>query len=429
MTQPEPMGPPSSHGPRRMEIPVCPVPHDWSRYGLDQIAAMLRRQSPEAGQAAVTMWTAIETLCQELADRLRKALKDLEARWPTGQQAADAFQMWGASLARAMDDTAETARRNRPVAANLNEEINRARARIDELMSQRARYQELEQSRGSLIANAAHVGNELLDGDLDFTGWRSALDRDAREVMANLEQKIYNYALDLYADQLYKPPVGEERRFPDIPQDSAAGETIGVGWGGSGFVRPADGGSGVWEPPAGSAAPGGDPVPDSDQVPRSGPAPISGPGRSGDTVLDGVVPGPGGAAGASPKGPGGAFLDTPWGRVLAPGGVIGAPATGGIGVGTTPGGPNSAAGPAAAGLAPTTGPATRAAGGPGIVPFVPPMVPGRAGSGTASSTGGRRSRPGLPGVFETPEGPPGIIRPPAEPVEHHPGPGVIGIDR
>jgi hypothetical protein len=415
-----------------MEIPVCPVPHDWSRYSLDQIAAMLRRQSPEAGQAAVTMWTAIETLCQELADRLRKALKDLEARWPTGQQAADAFQMWGASLARAMDDTAETARRNRPVAANLNEEINRARARIDELMSQRARYQELEQSRGSLIANAAHVGNELLDGDLDFTGWRSALDRDAREVMASLEQKIYNYASDLYADRLYEPPVGPVRDMLDVrPGDGLT--SIGVA---DGFLHSSGGWSGVWEPSDSSTMSGRSPVPASEPAlprgsgPDGNPTPVTGSGPGGDTVLDGLVPGPGsGAAGAPPTGPGGAFLDTPWGRVLAPGGVIGAPVTGGIGVGPTPGGPNSATAPAAAGLVSTTGSATRAAGGPGLVPLVPPMVPGRAGSGTASSTGGRRSRPGLPGVFDTPEGPPGVIQPPAEPAEHHPGPGVIGIDR
>jgi hypothetical protein len=74
MTQPTPMGPPSSQtlGPKRMEPAICPVPNDWSRYGLEQIAAMLRRHPREAGYAAETMWRAIETLCREQADRLQK---------------------------------------------------------------------------------------------------------------------------------------------------------------------------------------------------------------------------------------------------------------------------------------------------------------------------------------------------------------------
>ncbi|MBX6752294.1 MAG: hypothetical protein IRY85_21975, partial [Micromonosporaceae bacterium] len=200
MTQPTPVGPPANTpGPKRMEPLVCPVPNDWSRYGLEQIAAMLRRHPREAGYAAETMWQAIETLCREQADRLQKALKDLAARWPPEQQASIAFQDWGASLVEAMQFTADTASRNRPVAGNIATEIDRARERIEVLMSERARYQEIEQSRGSLIANAAHAGNALLDGDLDLSGWRTALDRDAREVMADLEQKIYNYARDLYA--------------------------------------------------------------------------------------------------------------------------------------------------------------------------------------------------------------------------------------
>src|SRR5690606_35358236 len=143
MTRPTPMGPPApAPGPKRMEPLVCPVPNDWSRYGLEQIAAMLRRHPQDAGYAAETMWRAIETLCREQADRLQKALKDLEARWPTDQQAAIVFQDWGASLVRAMRNTADTASRNRPVPANIRDEIDRARARIEHLMSERARYQE-----------------------------------------------------------------------------------------------------------------------------------------------------------------------------------------------------------------------------------------------------------------------------------------------
>ena len=425
MTQPTPMGPPApqTSGPTRMEPLVCPTPYDWSRYGLEQIAAMLRRHPREAGYAAETMWRAIETLCREQADRLQKALNDLAARWPTDQQASIAFQDWGATLVEAMQFTADTASRNRPVAANIAAEIDRARERIEVLMSERARYQELEQSRGSFVAHLAHAGNELLDGDLDLSGWRAALDRDAREIMADLEQKIYNYARDLYADQPYEPPVGPRRRFPEVVEDSAAGGTSGAGWGGSSVVPSAGGWSSTWAPPGGFPVPGGGPD-------QAGTPAGSGPG---DTVLDGVLPGPGGGpAGPLPDGPspGGAFVDTPWGRVLAPGGVIGSPAAGAVGgVGTAPGGPGAVSGPAAAGLVPGTGAAARPASGSGVVPLVPPLMPSRPGSGATSTASGRRRRPGLPSVFDTPDGPPGVIQPSPEPADHDPGPGVIGIDR
>jgi hypothetical protein len=62
-----------------------------------------------------------------------------------------------------------------------------------------------------------------------------------------------------------------------------------------------------------------------------------------------------------------------------------------------------------------------------MVPFMPPMAPGRPGVAGASAPGKRRR--GLKSVFEVPEGQPAVIRPADEPVEHDPGPGVIGIDR
>jgi len=420
MTQPEATGV-SEHQPRPLPVPMpyCPDPHDWSRYGLNEIAAMLRRHSPEAGPAAVTMWNAIETLCREQATRLRKALQNLRDQWPPTQEASIEFQKWGDSLARAMEDTAEVAYQNRSAAANISTEIERARARVETLMSEQARYQQLEQNHGSLIANATHFGNELLNGDLDFSSWRATLDRDAREIIADLEQKVYNYALAIYADPPYEPPVGPPRR-PEPVQDSPAGAMAAMAWGSGGFVTPG-GRPDAWAPD-GFSVPGGG----SDQLET----PIAGP--NGGTVLDGVGPGAGGAAASPPPGgatAGGAFMDTPWGRVLAPGGVIGSPAVGGVSVGPTPSGYSPTTGPATGGHTSAAGAATRPSNGAGLVPFVPPVMPSRATSSTASTASGRRNRPGLPSVFETPDGPPGIIQPPTEPTHQDPGPGVIGIDR
>jgi Histone deacetylase complex, SIN3 component len=392
-------------------MPYCPNPHDWSRYGLNQIAAMLRRHSPEAGPAAVTMWSAIETLCREQATRLRKALQDLEAQWPPTQEASLAFQEWGLTLVLAMENTAEVAHQNRSAAANISTEIERARARVETLMSEQARYQDLEQSGGTLLADAAYFGNELLEGHFDWRTWRAGLDRDARDIIADLEQKVYNYALAIYADPPYKPPV-QIRREPPEPSGGGQPEgTAGAGWGNGGFST-SGGWSNRWTPPDGITLPGGGP----NELP-------------GETVLDGVGPGGGGVTASALPGAataGEVFVDTPSGRVLAPGGVIGSPAAGGVG--TTPGGPGSVTSPVTGGPTPT-GSATRTPGGPGMVPFVPPVMPGRPASNTASTSSGRRSRPGMPSVFETPDGPPGIIQPPAEPTHHDPGPGVIGIDR
>jgi uncharacterized membrane protein len=410
MTQPEATGAPE-HRPTLLPVPMpyCPDPHDWSRYRLNQIAAMLRRHSPEAGPAAITMWNAIETLCREQATRLRKALQNLRDQWPPTQEASIEFQKWGDSLARAMEDTAEVAHQNRSAAANISTEIERARARVETLMSEQARYQQLEQSGGTLIANATHFGNELLNGNLEIS-WRATLDRDAREIIADLEQKIYNYALAIYADPPYKPPLIDGREPPQPGEGGLPYGTAGTGWGNGGFST-SGGWSNTWTPPDGITLPGG-----GSNEP------------TGDTVLDGIQPGSAGPA-SSGSLAGGVFVDTPWGRVLAPGGVIGSPTSGGVSVGTTPGGPNPATSPATGGLTPAAGGAARTGGAPGMVPFVPPVMPGRTTPNTASATSGRRSRPGLPSVFETPEGPPGIIQPAAEPTHHDPGPGVIGIDR
>lgn len=409
-----------------LAMPYCPGPHDWSAYNLDQIAAMLRRQSPEAGAAATTMWRAIETLCSEQATRLRNALQALAEHWPPTQEASRAFQSWGDSLARAMENTAEVARLNRSVADNISTEIDHARIRIEGLMSDQARYQELEQSHGSLAANASHFGKELLDGDLTFSSWRTTLDHDAREIMADLEEKVYNYALQLYADPPYRPPLTEKK----TPESVSLTTTTGDGWSGGGLAASAAGAS-AWIPPGGFPTPGTASVPGSPPVSGLGPTDPATATGPGNTVLDGVIPdvnrGTPTPTTALPPAPGGGFVDTPLGRVLAPGGVIGTP-SGSTGIGTTPGTPGMTTSPSPIGPAPGAAAAARPAGGPGLVPFIPPMVPGRIET-TTGTKGGRRSRRGLPSVFDTPDGPPGVIQPPPEPTNHDPGPGVIGIDR
>jgi hypothetical protein len=402
---------------------LCRTPHDWSRYSLEQIWGMVGRQSSVTGQVSADLWASILTLCREKAFRIEQALEKLRVYWPETQEAARMFQAWGASLVSALQCTAETARLNLQVVLNIKEELASARGRVSALMELRNEYQAEEQARQAMAMEYF--------APLD---WRPELERQACEVMADLENKIYTYALELYADPPFRPPLS-------VPVDATDGEAIDGSTagptapyaGGSVFtpptwlpprwetdvdpLLPADPGSGSAPGSGGATVPGGAPGP--------GGAPIS----DGDTALGGGIGGPGGGGGPGHVpgvvGPGGVFVETPGGRVVGPGGVIGGP---GAGQGATPGGP------AAPGIAggPLVAPGVGAAGrppGPGMVPFVPPMM-GQPGSrGTTGASGSRRGqRQGLPSVFQVPEAPPAVIQAPEEP-EHDPGPGVIGIDR
>jgi hypothetical protein len=198
--------------------------------------------------------------------------------------------------------------------------------------------------------------------------------------MAQLEADIDTEAAKIIADEPYAPlgPVGIDPGGADPPQSTIQqGQLID--------------------------ATGGDPS-----------------GRE-ETVLDGTADVSEAAAGMLPSGlPAGSgmwsgsgstsFVDTPVGRVLAPGGVIGSPAG------------DADALPRSERLSTTTN--------TGMVPVLPPMTANQqSAEALAGSTSIRRTRPGRNSFFRVPAALPAVITPPEEPGSHDPGPGVIGIDR
>jgi hypothetical protein len=111
---------------------------------------------------------------------------------------------------------------------------------------------------------------------------------------------------------------------------------------------------------------------------------------------------------------------------MAPGGVIGEP----IGAGVAPSSAAAAVVRAAGAsrLMPVEGTVARTANGS----FVAPpggVIGGGPGGGLGRPGAGGRRRADDDQSFAVQEGVPGVLFPPVEPDEHHPGPGVIGIDR
>jgi hypothetical protein len=246
------------------------------------------------------------------------------------------------------------------------------------------------------------------------SGWREDLDRQARDLMTAADR-------DLLEARTRVTPVPNARGYdidypwPPPPAGGGGGDFSGAGFSGGGALT-----SPSYNPPVGQ--PGVPPWDEGETPP------------SWDPVLDGGTPPPGG--GPIPGGPGtypgsgpSPWVKTPIGPALAPGVVIGQP------------GPISGA-RSASGLLPMGGaggrPGTAGAGAAKGGYVAPPggMIGGRPqagkGSGTPPTAGPgtrRRRRPADDDGWAVAAGVPGVLVPDPEPDEHHPGPGVIGIDR
>jgi hypothetical protein len=245
-------------------------------------------------------------------------------------------------------------------------------------MEEAAEYREIEARQGIEAADRLYATRRHLAGTP--VSWWRGLDAEAQEVAAHAEKVVDDLHPLIKTDDPFKPLSG-------TPKHQLPPELEGAG--GPGVVQ-ASGPSHIrdWDDPA----------------------------SIGETTLDGSVPttepsGSGRATGASGFLADRSFVDTPAGRVLAPGGVIGPPELGRAG---GPGTPGSTARPGASA---------------GMV--LPPMMglPGGSGATSSGAPSGRRSRRGLPSVFEVPSSQPAVLCPPDHSPVHDPGPGVIGIDR
>jgi hypothetical protein len=256
------------------------------------------------------------------------------------------------------------------------------RRKVAELMTEAQEYELVEAQAGRPAADdlfySRYVGGHAPPFGVTIP-WQTGLDRIAQQMLAHLEAAIDSHAGRIALDMPYEPQSpGEFYRKPMPDHDATRdGQSLG-----------SLGGTLGWPD---------EPVLDGGLRPQAA--------FDGDQSV-GAVPGDGGGWAGERS-----FVDTPAGRVLPPGGVIGAP---GPATSVPPGGLGSA----------------RPTGGSGMVPMVPPLGPSQPGSlASSASPPGKRARRGLPSVFQVPEGPPAVLLPSQEPTVHDPGPGVIGIDQ
>jgi hypothetical protein len=357
---------------------VTARPADWSRYGLGWIWLMLEPESRASGQITADMWARMRRLCAEEADLVEQALQQLAQRWPLTQPAAVAFQELGAHLVAAMRATSENAVWNGNVVDVITTQLAKARGVVAGLMEEAAEYREIEARQGIEAADRLYATRRHLAGTP--VSWWRGLDAEAQEVAAHAEKVVDDLHPLIKTDDPFEFSGGRFSAPPPTPPIR----------GGSRGPAGHTGQSHNWDAPE----------------------------VGGRTVLDGVpsLPAPPIAGSTTGTGAGrsdGSFVDTPAGRVLGPGGVIGAPARDAKTLSATASGLGAPARPFAA-AAP--------------LPMMPPMIMGQATAPEPSGQAAvRRRRSGLPSVFEATPGPPPVIRPPDEPV-HDPGPGVFGID-
>lgn len=354
---------------------------NWAQYSLDDIWVMVQRESPESAQITVDIWRRTVELCTEESAQILAALYKLAEHWPSTQPAAQAFLSRALYLVRGMEKLARDAAVNGNVVSAMAGEVVIAANKIENLRNAAARQQKQHDQQ------PAQTRNRQSPRSQSVPAWREELNWQARQVMFEAETKVYADSNQLVGYGQYKdpepwPPVqtNEEPvsppRVPGLP-----------GWFGSG-----------WTPGLASA----DPVSASDEPPDD------------DTVLAGSPQSsPTFPAGTGPSGAGwrdgGASLHAPTGAVLTPGGVVVSSPLG--------------AGQGTRGSVPRAGLA-------GMPPMVPP--PGNRGAtgstGAPMSAAGRR-RPRRDDSWVIPSGGAAVLEPQPDPIEHDPGPNVIGMDR
>ena len=351
---------------------------------------------------AADAWRRTADLCDEQADQLESALRRLAERWPVSQPASLAFQTWARTLVASMRTSASVATNNGSVVANVTGELAVTVNAIARLKGQATHHLRLEDDRRN--APTSYVGVSEYDGPMPPDNWRHDLDQQAREIMRRSEALI----------------VAEAARVQDVAAfrvDIDPTDGIDIG-GDDRATHPNprfDPGSWPAWPTLATTASSQQASPD---VPH-GDDPVL-DGTTG-TTADGTYGVLGRGSEANAARIGATFVETPVGHALAPGGIIG----GNRPIDGFGSGPQRSA--------PTANATARTSASPAMVPMVPPMAGARSGqSGGAAggqSVGGQRRRGGRDDEWVVPQGGPAVIEPRPDPIQHDPGPGVIGLDR
>ena len=383
--------------------PAPAGPYDaWQVYGLDQLWEMVRDEDGVASFTQVGAWHRMAELCSEQADQLQRALDQLMVHWPARPgSAAELFQQTVVRMIGSMRDSAATAAATRQPLTDITMALGRAKDELGVLVARKAAYERQEKE---LAARGVYPGRgataALAPSDqVPPEGWRQQLDQQARRIMSSTDA-----AVGAASGQIRSPaPYQFDARIEPLQHDLLApGGAVG---------RP------VPPVPFPGIDPPRSPGEPSGHAPLESGAPVLAGARSLPSELASLGIGDGSpVAGDSQVRP---FSRSSSGSVLVPGAVIGGLPVKGSGTPT----PRQSLSEAAR--------SSTSRDGSIMTPPGRGMVGGSGGpSSAAIRPGGRRRRRNDPtDPWAVPRGGPSVLEPDPEPVDHDPGPGVIGIDR
>jgi hypothetical protein len=382
-------------GDEEAAIRVCPATRRaWDYYSLDHIWAMLRDEDGVDNYRQAAAWYRMANLCTDQADQLEKALAQLMARWPPNPgSAAQSFKIWVEEFILSLRDSAAAAQANEGPLITITRLLSQAKDQVGQLVQQHVESDRAERDWAAAASNAFGV----VPPSPVEPGWREALEGKARDIMFATDAAIGEAASQFRAPTPFvQVSIGD----PSVPVDPDP------------VLRQ--------RPPL---------VPSPKFVSAS--PPVAGTTTHDDLGVDSDADGailagaPLPFPGQLDQGSVSPFVDTPVGRVLAPGGIIAA-TVGPVAIGnpadrdgTGPGGSAGASDMRSASAVP--GMMAPPLGRPG------PGSPERGGAVRSAGRRRRRSDPEDPWLPRA--GGPSVLEPAPEPDWFDPGPNVIGIDR
>jgi hypothetical protein len=393
---------PANQPPQRV-LPGCT---DYSPYSLDELWAMIS-QPDTLSQTQIDGWLNMAILCQDQADTLTRALASLADHWPPTQGSASAaFTTMFQGLVASMTEDASAAQKMSGTLSDIVGTLATAKNRMQPLMDQQTHFGHMESATRNPNIAAARLAPHAPDG------WQADLHQQATSIMASTDARI---------DALAATMPTFVALMVNVPGRDDGNQSLSQAAGGSltrvpESLRPGSpsAASSLLPGTIGLVGSPRDPTPAGSRVAS---APV-------DTMLQGEpVLEPLTAAPDDPK----VYNSGPVAAIAAPMG-------------------NNSSSSESLGSTTTALPYGEAdAGGRGANAGSLMVPPGVGGGRPPSITGQRPIRPGGRAAlwssqrkrqdhgrndpWSVPKGVPAVLEPSPEPVDHDPGPGVIGLDR
>jgi hypothetical protein len=386
--------------------PVGVGPYEvWQLYGLDELWEMVRDEDGVASFTQVGAWHRMAELCSEQADQLQRALDQLMVHWPARPgSAAELFRVQTEGLIASMRNSAAAAAATEQPLADIAMALGRAKDQVGVLIAQKAVYDRQERTLAARGVYPGRGATALLSpsGQVPPEGWRQQLDEQARRIMAKTDATVGAAAALITPALRYALANPKSDGGPPVGQGQSTNRGLASAPPSAFFVAS--------DIPAHQVAPSAELS-----------AGLDDPVLSGGSMQPGS-PSRGQEAGGFSGGQALPIRPAMFANVLPPGGLIGASGPIVRPVASAPSGIGQQSADqgirAGSERAPMITPAARGLG-----------VQGQSGR-TGVVPGGRRRRRSDPtDPWAVSQGVPAILEPEPEPLDHDPGPGVIGIDR